>query len=70
MKFSICEFRTNLILVFLLLCFQGIAQNNTISGVVTSSKTPIPYAAVFIKGTNIGTSTNFNGEYSLKLNQV
>lgn len=53
----------------MLLVFSGNAQTTerTISGVVTeaASGTPIPGATVVVKGTTRGTTTNFDGEFSL-----
>jgi hypothetical protein len=61
------------ILSFLLFCVislfavsRSIAQN-TIKGRVTdaSNGDPIPFASVGLKGVNAGTTTNFQGEYTL-----
>lgn len=43
------------------------AQQRTITGTVTEAETnePLPGVNVFVNDTNIGTSTNENGEYSL-----
>lgn len=43
------------------------AQNFTVFGVIKDSLTqePVPYTAVLIKETNIGTSSNIKGEYSI-----
>lgn len=40
---------------------------NTISGVVTESGLPLPGANVVVKGTSIGTSTDFDGRYTIKI---
>ena len=57
----------------MLLVFSGNAQTTerTISGVVTESAagTPIPGTTVIIKGTTQGTTTNFDGEFSLKVSE-
>jgi len=46
------------------------AQEKTISGVVTDqSGLPLPGATVLIKGTTTGTSTDFDGNYSIVSNQ-
>lgn len=57
-----------------LLCttFLGFTQKATISGVVTdlSSGETLPFGSVFVEGnTAIGSSTNFEGAYSLKLDE-
>ncbi len=40
---------------------------NTISGVVSEGGIPLPGANVIVKGTSIGTSTDFDGKYSIKV---
>ncbi|WP_188652737.1 SusC/RagA family TonB-linked outer membrane protein [Yeosuana aromativorans] len=46
------------------------AQEKTISGTVSdASGLPLPGATVLIKGTTTGTSTDFDGKYSIKANQ-
>ncbi|MEN8117277.1 MAG: SusC/RagA family TonB-linked outer membrane protein [Bacteroidota bacterium] len=46
-----------------------LAQTKTITGVVTSEAddSPIPGASVLLKGTTMGTITNLDGEYSIKI---
>ncbi|WP_255297587.1 SusC/RagA family TonB-linked outer membrane protein [Anaerophaga thermohalophila] len=46
-----------------------IAQAQTITGTVTDSETgdPIPGVSVFVKGTTVGTVTQANGTYSLRV---
>jgi TonB-linked SusC/RagA family outer membrane protein len=45
------------------------AQEKTISGTVSdSSGLPLPGATVLVKGTSTGTSTDFDGKYSIKAN--
>ena len=58
---------------FLLLCFllpgiSAVAQK-TISGRISDAKTSeaIPNASIIVKGTNLGTSTNENGAFSLSV---
>ncbi|HPF50443.1 MAG TPA: SusC/RagA family TonB-linked outer membrane protein [Draconibacterium sp.] len=60
------------IAIFLsILLFMGnlvaLAQTKTLTGTVTSDEdgTPIPGVSVSVKGTTVGTVTNFDGEYSL-----
>ena len=46
------------------------AQEKTISGTVSDdSGLPLPGATVLVKGTSSGTSTDFDGKYSIKTNQ-
>ncbi|MFA8449211.1 MAG: SusC/RagA family TonB-linked outer membrane protein [Bacteroidales bacterium] len=55
------------------LCFllsaSVLAQTRVITGVVTDDQdgSPIPGVTVFIKNTNIGTTTDFDGAYSLSI---
>nr|WP_276898210.1 TonB-dependent receptor [Pedobacter kyonggii] len=57
--------------LFILLFFAStaIAQDRTITGTVTSSddKLPIPGVSVRVTGTQIGTVTDANGKYSVKV---
>ncbi len=57
----------NQVLLFLLaFCLQVTAQEHLVSGVVTdATNTPIPGVNVTVKGTSKGTTTNFDGEYSI-----
>jgi len=56
-------------LAFLLLTIAGYAQQKTISGKVTdaSNGEPLPGVTVVVVGTTVGTITNFDGDYSLKV---
>ncbi|MEM6515091.1 MAG: TonB-dependent receptor [Bacteroidota bacterium] len=57
---------------FVILCFGliGNAQNNeyTVSGQITSSGQPVPYATIFVKSANNGTNADENGLYKLTVN--
>ncbi|MDT0677584.1 SusC/RagA family TonB-linked outer membrane protein [Autumnicola musiva] len=56
-----------LFLNFLFFSFAMLAQEKTVSGEVTDSRgMPLPGVNVAVKGTNSGTQTNFDGEYSLQ----
>ena len=56
-----------LMLFFALVVQLAIAQTNTISGTVfDDTGTPLPGASVIIKGTSTGTSTDFDGKFSLE----
>ncbi len=52
-----------------LFVFQALAQDRTVTGVVTSVEDggTIPGATVMIKGTQLGTVTNFEGVYTLNV---
>ena len=62
--------RTSLLL-FLLSCFTvGIGYSqNSISGTVSDETGPLPGASILIKGTTIGTTTDFDGNYTIEANQ-
>ncbi len=49
---------------------QSLVQQNTITGTVLGEDNlPLPGVNVIIKGTNTGTQTNFDGEYTIEANQ-
>src|SRR6188768_2740627 len=58
-----------LLLILLAIHHSASAQDRTISGRLTSTDdgTPLPGVSVYIKGTNIGTVTDINGNYSIKV---
>ena len=49
------------------LCSAVFAQNITVSGVVTDSSNgePVPFAFIQVKGAQVGTSTDFDGLYTI-----
>ena len=55
--------------LFLLISVAAFAQRTQIKGSVTDATTgePVSFATVQVKGTSIGTSTGFDGAYSLKV---
>lgn len=55
--------------IVLVIGIFAFTQDRTISGVVTSSsdKQPLPGVMITVKGTNIGTQTDMNGHYSIKV---
>ncbi|WP_430615105.1 SusC/RagA family TonB-linked outer membrane protein [Flavobacterium sp. JP2137] len=60
------------ILTLLVLAFSvqlSIAQEKTLSGVVSESGLPLPGVSVVIKGTQTGTQTDLDGKYALKVKQ-
>lgn len=57
-----------LMLGLLLLSSQLLAQNRTISGTVAdANRVPIPNASITVKGTEIGTVTNMQGNFTLTI---
>ncbi|QCR23295.1 TonB-dependent receptor [Pontibacter sp. SGAir0037] len=57
----------NLLLIFLLLTSGIVYAQNTITGKVTSAKEgdPLPGVSVVVKGTNVATTTNLEGNFQL-----
>lgn len=55
--------------IMMLCAFSAFAQDRTITGTVTSQddKSPIPGVNVKVKGTQIGTSTDANGKFSISV---
>lgn len=59
--------KNTLLIYFLLLVGVVSAQEMTVGGVVVDENNiPLPGATVFVKGTKNGTSTDFDGKYSIK----
>ena len=56
------------IFTLLLACSMqfSFAQEKTVTGVVTENGMPIPGVTVAVKGTTVGTQTDFDGKYSIK----
>ncbi len=64
--------RFTVLLAFLVFVFSGIyAQNIQITGNVTGAEdgAPLPGVSVVVKGTTLGTVTDFNGDYVLSVPQ-
>jgi hypothetical protein len=62
--------KLHLLLVFFILgvITKSFSQEIEVSGqVLDESGMPIPGASVYQKGTTVGTTTNFDGEYSLNV---
>lgn len=62
------NFRRALALLLVLLVQVTFAQQKTISGKVSDENGPLPGVNVIIKGTNNGTQTDFDGNYSISVN--
>src|SRR5690606_38236640 len=54
-------------LLFMFFVFGNVlyAQNQNVSGVVSDQMGPLPGVTVIVSGTTIGTTTDFDGKYSL-----
>ncbi|MFD0834179.1 SusC/RagA family TonB-linked outer membrane protein [Mariniflexile aquimaris] len=64
------KFNGILTLFLALVVHIAFAQEKTITGTVTDgSGLPLPGATILIKGTTTGTSSDFDGKYSIKANQ-
>lgn len=50
-----------------IMCFSGALIAQTVQGTVTSADGPLPGATVLIKGTTSGTSTDFDGNFSIEV---
>lgn len=61
--------KTVLFLFLTFLSLQIFAQQNVVTGVVTAAEdgSPVPFASVVVKGTTIGTSTDFDGKFSIEV---
>lgn len=59
-------------LFFFFLSIVSFAQNYTISGKVfdSESKEPLPFVPVIIKGTTVGATTDFDGNYSITTSKL
>jgi TonB-linked SusC/RagA family outer membrane protein len=73
MKFSAFDLNLlkylSIVVLFLLSNTQLSAQESSISGVISDDDAnPLPGVNVFIKGTNVGTATDFDGNYSISVN--
>ncbi|MFL3660456.1 MAG: SusC/RagA family TonB-linked outer membrane protein, partial [Polaribacter sp.] len=56
--------------LFLALVVQfSFAQDKTVSGTVTDDSGSLPGVSILIKGTTSGTETDFDGNYSIKVNE-
>jgi len=60
---------TIILACFLLFGFQAAQAQRTITGVVTSSEDskPIPGVTIVIQGTSVGTATDLDGTYTIKV---
>lgn len=60
--------KTVFLFFLFLISIGGMAQELTVTGkVIDEAREPVVGATVVVKGTTIGTVTNYNGEYSLKV---
>lgn len=55
--------------IAMLISFVAMAQERTITGIVSDSAGPLPGVNVVVKGTTRGVSTDFGGNYSIKATQ-
>ncbi|MGF7140347.1 SusC/RagA family TonB-linked outer membrane protein [Roseimarinus sediminis] len=68
MRFNRFKLRNVLLLAAMLLVQLSMAQQNVITGVVTDSQSgePLPGVTIVIDGTTIGTTSGFDGDYSIE----
>jgi len=55
--------------IAMLISFVAMAQERTITGIVSDSSGPIPGVNVVVKGTTRGVQTGFDGKYAIKATQ-
>lgn len=55
-----------LILLLIIISGSCFSQAHSLSGIVTSEGLPVPFANIYIEDTNIGTTTNEQGEFLLE----
>ncbi|SHI66652.1 vWA domain-containing protein [Flavobacterium terrae] len=55
--------------IAMLISFVAMAQERTITGIVSDSSGPIPGVNVVVKGTTRGVQTGFDGKYAIKASQ-
>jgi len=60
------KFKGILTLLLAFVVHTTFAQEKTVSGTVSDSSGTLPGVSVLIKGTSIGTQTDFDGKYSIK----
>ncbi|MDE5418824.1 TonB-dependent receptor [Labilibaculum sp. DW002] len=63
--------KTVLFLILAMFCLQTFAQKHFVNGIVRSSEdgVSLPFASVVIKGTTIGTSTDFDGKFIIEVSK-
>ncbi|WNM18953.1 vWA domain-containing protein [Flavobacterium capsici] len=60
------NFKTFSLAITMLFCIVSLAQQKTITGIVSDNLGPLPGATIVVKGTTRGTQTDFDGKYSIK----
>jgi TonB-linked SusC/RagA family outer membrane protein len=63
------KLKNYLMLMFILISISVLAQEKMVTGTVTDETGALPGVSVIIKGTNKGTETDFDGKYTIKVNQ-
>ncbi len=60
--------KLHLVLIFCLFQIAAFAQSTRVKGVVTDAETgeALPFVGIYFKGTTIGVSTDFDGNYSIE----
>ena len=59
--------KTLLLLIFLTLGLSSASAQQTVTGTVSDGNVPLPGASVVVKGTTNGTTTDFDGNYSISV---
>ena len=61
-------FRKTCVFLFLLLGSVTMANAQTVSGTVSADGQPLPGASIVVKGTTKGTTTDFDGNFTIEAN--
>ncbi|ANQ50704.1 SusC/RagA family TonB-linked outer membrane protein [Flammeovirga sp. MY04] len=59
----------SLFVLTLMFCVSAVAQDRTVSGIVTEAGQPLPGVTVLLKGTSKGTITDINGKYQISVSE-
>ncbi|AMC10661.1 hypothetical protein Lupro_05120 [Lutibacter profundi] len=62
------KFNGFLTLILALLVQITFAQEKTVTGTISDASGPLPGVTVIVKGTNVGTQSDFDGNYSIQVN--
>lgn len=60
------NFKTFSLAITMLFCIVSLAQQKTITGIVSDKLGPLPGTTIVVKGTTRNTQTDFDGKYSIK----
>ncbi|MCB0486275.1 MAG: SusC/RagA family TonB-linked outer membrane protein, partial [Flavobacteriaceae bacterium] len=61
------KFRVSLALFLALIVHMVYAQEKTVTGTVSDESGPLPGVSILVKGTTVGTETDFDGKYAIQV---